>query len=122
LQIHFIKVGQGDAALIVSPLGETLLIDSGPESASSCASATGIITYLASVGLTKLDYHVASHYDADHIGCSDHVAARWPIQKLPTTAAWRMCRRRSNTRNSHGRHREEADAQRRPEHRARRHQ
>ena len=82
LQIHFIKVGQGDAALIVSPLGETLLIDSGPQSASNCASPTGIITYLASIGLTKLDYHVASHYDADHIGCSDWVAARWPIQKV----------------------------------------
>jgi beta-lactamase superfamily II metal-dependent hydrolase len=30
LQIHQIIVGQGDAALIVSPLGETMLIDTGP--------------------------------------------------------------------------------------------
>ena len=82
LQIHFINVGQGDAALIISPLGETLLIDSGPQTAANCASATGIITYLAGIGLTKLDYHVASHYDADHIGCTDHVAARWPIQRV----------------------------------------
>lgn len=80
LQIHQIRVGQGDAALIVSPMGETILIDSGPESASSCASSTGIITYLASIGLTHLDYHVASHYDADHIGCTDHINNRWPIQ------------------------------------------
>lgn len=81
LQNHHIRVGQGDAALIVSPMGETMLIDSGPESASACASSTGIITYLTSIGLTHLDYHVASHYDADHIGCTDHIAARWPIQK-----------------------------------------
>lgn len=80
LQIHQIRVGQGDAALIVSPMGQTMLIDSGPESASSCASSTGIITYLASIGLTHLDYHVASHYDADHIGCTDFVNNRWPIQ------------------------------------------
>ena len=53
LQIHHIRVGQGDAALIVSPLGETMLIDSGPESASACASSTGIITYLAEIGLSR---------------------------------------------------------------------
>src|SRR4051812_43221108 len=82
LQIHFIKVGQGDSALIVSPLGETMLIDTGPASASNCASPTGIVTYLSSIGLAKLDYHVASHYDADHIGCSDQVIAHWPIQKV----------------------------------------
>src|SRR5688500_17001466 len=44
LQIHQLNVGQGDAALIVSPLGQTMLIDTGPFSASSCASETGIIT------------------------------------------------------------------------------
>src|SRR5262245_11197400 len=81
LQIRYLNVGQGDAALIVSPLGETMLIDSGPFSASNCASATGIITQLTAIGLTHLDYHVASHYDADHIGCTDHVIAHWPIQK-----------------------------------------
>lgn len=80
LQIHVINVGQGDATLIVSPLGQTLLIDAGPASASNCASATGIITYLQGIGLTQLDYHLASHYDADHIGCSDKVVAVWPVQ------------------------------------------
>jgi competence protein ComEC len=82
LQIHFINVGQGDAALIISPQGETMLIDSGPESSSNCASPTGIVTYLRTIGLTKLDYHLASHYDADHIGCTDRVVAGWPIQKI----------------------------------------
>src|SRR5687767_2912116 len=80
LQIHQLNIGQGDAALIISPLGETMLIDTGPLSASSCASATGIITQLTNIGLTRLDYHVASHYLADHIGCTDHVVNRWPVQ------------------------------------------
>lgn len=80
LQIHQLNIGQGDAALIISPLGETMLIDTGPTSASSCQSATGIITQLANLGLTRLDYHVASHYHADHIGCSDLVVNRWPVQ------------------------------------------
>jgi beta-lactamase superfamily II metal-dependent hydrolase len=81
LQIHYINVGQGDAELIISPLGQTMLIDSGPFSASNCASSTGIITYLTAIGLTHLDYHVASHYDADHIGCSDLIVGRWPVQQ-----------------------------------------
>jgi len=81
LQIHYLNVGQGDATLIISPLGETMLIDSGPFSASNCAGPTGIVTQLTAIGLTHLDYHVASHYDDDHIGCSDHVLARWPVQR-----------------------------------------
>ena len=82
LQIHYLNVGQGDAALIVSPLGQTMLIDSGPFSASNCASATGIVTQLTAIGVTKIDFHVASHYDADHIGCSDHVVAHFPVQQI----------------------------------------
>ncbi len=31
LQLHFIYVGQGDAALLISPLGETVLFDNGVE-------------------------------------------------------------------------------------------
>jgi glyoxylase-like metal-dependent hydrolase (beta-lactamase superfamily II) len=62
------------------PLGETMLIDTGPTTASSCQSSAGIITQLANIGLTRLDYHVASHYHADHIWCSDLVVNRWPVQ------------------------------------------
>jgi len=80
LQIHQLNIGQGDAALIISPLGQTMLIDTGPLSASSCAGPTGIITQLSGLGMTHLDYHVASHYDADHIGCTDRVVANWPVQ------------------------------------------
>jgi beta-lactamase superfamily II metal-dependent hydrolase len=80
LRIHIIRVGQGDATLLVTASGGTMLIDAGPQSASNCAGANGIVTYLTSVGLTHLDYFVASHYDADHIGCADEVLARWPVR------------------------------------------
>jgi beta-lactamase superfamily II metal-dependent hydrolase len=80
LQIHYLNVGQGDATLIISPRGQTMLIDTGPLSASDCTSSTGIISQLTAIGLTQLTYHVASHYDPDHIGCSDHVLAQWPVQ------------------------------------------
>jgi beta-lactamase superfamily II metal-dependent hydrolase len=74
LQVHYLDVGQGDAALIVSPLGETVLIDNGPSGA--CGSVVG---YLQQIGVSHLDYHVASHYHADHIGCTQTVLASVPL-------------------------------------------
>ncbi|AYC28739.1 S-layer homology domain-containing protein [Paenisporosarcina cavernae] len=62
-KVHFIDVGQGDSILIQSASGKTMLIDGGPKSAG-----TKVVSYLKSKGVTKLDYVVATHPDADHIG------------------------------------------------------
>jgi beta-lactamase superfamily II metal-dependent hydrolase len=70
LQIHHVDVGQGDAILIVSPLGETALVDDG-----TYTDCSGIKSYLQSLGLTSIKYHFASHYHSDHIGCIDDLAA-----------------------------------------------
>ena len=70
LQIHHIDVGQGDGILIISPLGETALVDDG-----TYTNCSGIKTYLQGLGITGVDYHFASHYHADHIGCLDDLAA-----------------------------------------------
>ena len=76
LQIHFMDVGQGDGALLVSPQGETVLVDNGV--AGHCDKP---VSYLQQLGVTKLDYHIASHYHADHIGCTTEVLAQFPLQK-----------------------------------------
>ena len=60
--VHFIDVGQGDAALIVCD-GETMLIDGGSSDNSSI-----IYSYLKKNGITKLNYVVGTHPDDDHIG------------------------------------------------------
>lgn len=70
LQIHHVNVGQGDGILLVSPLGQTALFDDG-----QYLNCTGIKTYLQGLGITVVDYHFASHYHADHIGCIDDLAA-----------------------------------------------
>ena len=62
MQVHFIDVGQADAALIVCD-GHAMLIDGGTADDSSL-----VYTYLKNNGVTHLDYIVASHADADHIG------------------------------------------------------
>lgn len=61
-KVHFIDVGQGDAALILCD-DKSMLIDGGKSSASNI-----IYTYLKKQGISYLDYLVCSHADADHVG------------------------------------------------------
>lgn len=76
LQIHFIDVGQGDAAVLISPQGEVVLFDNGV--LNQCSKP---VAYLQSLGVTKIDYHIASHYHADHIGCTGTILGTFPLQK-----------------------------------------
>lgn len=60
-QVHFLDVGQGLSVFVRS--GEhTLLYDGGDRDTSSF-----VVAYLKQQEVTKLDYVIASHYDADHI-------------------------------------------------------
>ena len=76
LQIHFMDVGQGDAALLISPQGETVLFDDG--TTGNCSKP---VAYLTKLGITKIDYHIASHYHSDHIGCAAEVLGKFPLSK-----------------------------------------
>lgn len=67
VKIIHIDVGQGDATLIVGP-SKTLLFDAGPTGTSY-----QIRSVLSSHSLTSLDYFVAGHYHADHIGSIDEL-------------------------------------------------
>lgn len=67
--IRHLDVEQGDAALIVSPSGEVAMIDSG---GTGCSNVVG---YVQAQGVTHIDYHFATHYHADHIGCLDDLVA-----------------------------------------------
>ena len=60
--IHFLDVGQGDCALILCD-GQAMLIDGGEASHSS-----KVYAYLKEHGVDHLNYIVASHAHADHVG------------------------------------------------------
>ena len=61
-EIHFIDVGQGDCALVLCD-GQAMLIDGGEASQSS-----KVYAYLKAYGIDHLNYIVASHAHADHVG------------------------------------------------------
>ena len=63
MKVHFIDVGQGDSILIQSHDGKNILVDGGPKSAGNT-----VVAYIKSLGIKKLDYVVATHPDADHVG------------------------------------------------------
>jgi len=70
LEITALDVGQGDALLVVTPQGRTLLIDAGG-SVTPGEFDIGeevVSTYLWSRGITRLDAVALTHAHADHIG------------------------------------------------------
>lgn len=62
LTVHFIDVGQGDS-ILVEYANETMLVDAGERDRGANVSA-----FLREQGVTSLDYVVATHPHADHIG------------------------------------------------------
>ena len=69
LKIYFIDVGQGDSTLVVTPKNKTILIDGGGsrEKESFDIGEKILLPYLLDKGITKLDYVLISHFDADHV-------------------------------------------------------
>lgn len=92
LEAHFIDVGNADAAFLTCD-GVTLLIDAGEKGAGST-----VVNYLRDHGVNRLDYVIATHADADHIGGMRTVLDEFPVGKFlmaympegaePTTATY----------------------------------
>ena len=64
LEIHHIDVGQADSTLVITPDGETILVDTGDWR----QDGSDVIAYLESEGIDRIDHLVATHGHADHIG------------------------------------------------------
>ncbi len=63
LRVDFIDVGQGDAALVTSPTGKTVLIDGGPR-----RSSRALLTFLAAHTHGPVDLILLTHRHEDHLG------------------------------------------------------
>jgi beta-lactamase superfamily II metal-dependent hydrolase len=73
--IYFIDVGQGDATLIVSNDGHSLLVDGG-------RSKTRIRDRLSALGIQDIDAIAATHPDADHIAGLTEVLDMFDVENV----------------------------------------
>ena len=74
LRVHFIDVGQADSAFLELPDGKTMLIDAGnPENAED------VISFVEGLDYDCIDFVVATHPHADHIGAMAEVLKHFDI-------------------------------------------
>jgi len=73
LEIHILKVGQGESQLIIGPSGRTLLIDVKEASWNTNQGAVFVADEIRRItGGEHLNYVMASHWHLDHIGYAGH--------------------------------------------------
>ncbi len=91
LDIYFIDVEGGQATLVVTPRGESLLIDTGfPGAGGTFTSAPGdpaqardanrIVAAAQAAGVTQIDVLLITHFHADHDGGVSELAHLLPIR------------------------------------------
>lgn len=90
LDIYFIDVEGGQSTLVVTPSGQTLLVDAGFPSDGTFASVPGdphqardanrILAAARAAGVTQIDYLLITHFHADHDGAVPELAQLIPIR------------------------------------------
>lgn len=80
LDLYFIDVEGGAATLIVTPAGESVLIDAGNPGGRDAGRIHRAATVDA--GLTRIDHYVTTHFHTDHFGGAAELAALLPIGEV----------------------------------------
>lgn len=75
LNLYFIDVEGGQATLIVTPSGQSMLVDTGWPGFGG-RDADRIATTAKRAGVKSLDYLVITHYHADHVGGMEQLSSR----------------------------------------------
>jgi competence protein ComEC len=79
LEIYWIDVEGGAATLIVTPSGQSLLVDAGWP---GDRDPKRIVAAAKTAGLTKIDILVTTHYHGDHVGGTPALAKLIPIERF----------------------------------------
>ncbi|MEQ8788472.1 MAG: MBL fold metallo-hydrolase [Pirellulaceae bacterium] len=80
LDIYWIDVEGGAATLVVTPAGETVLIDTGNPGRRDPDRITQVVTRAA--GKKQIDHLVITHYHRDHYGGAETLATMLPIKNV----------------------------------------
>jgi beta-lactamase superfamily II metal-dependent hydrolase len=78
LQIYFIDVEGGQATLIVSPSGQSLLVDTGWRGFNG-RDAERIVKAAKNAHVKEINYVLITHYHRDHVGGAPQLADRMKI-------------------------------------------
>jgi competence protein ComEC len=80
LDVYWVDVEGGAATLLVTPAGESVLIDTGSAGGRDAKRIHEVATRQA--GLKKLDHVIITHFHTDHYGGLAELAALMPIAAL----------------------------------------
>lgn len=78
LDIYWIDVEGGAATLVVTPQGESILMDTG-WARPDARDAERIQAAMHDAGVTEIDYLLLSHFHADHVGGLAALTERVPV-------------------------------------------
>lgn len=79
LEIYYVDVEGGAATLIVTPAGESILVDTGWPGFES-RDAKRIQVAMQQAGITQIDHLIITHYHTDHFGGVPELAKLVPIK------------------------------------------
>ena len=90
LRITHLDVGQADAAVIQTPNGHVIIIDTGGElehgggavSNAERAGARIVLAYLRRAGITRIDLMILTHPHGDHVGACRPILDTMPVRML----------------------------------------
>src|SRR3954470_10275181 len=80
LDLYWIDVEGGAATLIVTPAGETVLIDTGNPGRRDPDRIVKAVTEVA--GLRQIDHLIVTHYHGDHFGGALTLVEQLPVLNL----------------------------------------
>src|SRR5579864_7599449 len=81
LDVYWIDVEGGASTLIVTPSGQSLLVDTGNPGPDD-RDPKRIFEAAKAAGLQKIDMLVTTHYHGDHVGGAPALARMIPIEKF----------------------------------------
>src|SRR5262245_27855088 len=90
LDIYFVDVEGGKATLIVTPAGQSILVDAGfpgaggfdgvPGDPGRARDANRVLAAAKDAGVSAIDYLISTHFHADHDGGIPEVSQLLPIR------------------------------------------